>query len=153
VKTLTAERAFQQVQETAEKVKNDETAVIGTMSAGDCLRQGDLFIVCLKSLPAKRMPTKNRQLAPGTSQGSRHVLAGDCEIFEADKEQCMAAVREALAPASVELHAVLMGPVFRTIGETTVEHPEHGWRVLPAGECFAVIYQRQFGEEVRRQVD
>jgi hypothetical protein len=43
--------------------------------------------------------------------------------------------------------------VFRTIGETTVEHPEHGNRVMPAGECFAVVYQRQFGEEVRRQLD
>lgn len=150
-KTMTAERAFAEVREKAERIKNDEPAVVGTVSAGDVVRQGDLYLVALKRLPEKRKATAERQLAPGTSQGSRHVLAGDCEVFTAEAEDVRGLIAEALPGADVP--AQLVGPVFRTKGEVTVTHPEHGHRTLPAGECFAVVYQRAFADEVRRQLD
>jgi hypothetical protein len=40
--TITAEKAFVEVQRVAERIKNDETAVVGTVSLGDVIRQGDL---------------------------------------------------------------------------------------------------------------
>jgi len=109
--------------------------------------------VALTELPATRKTISDRQLAPGTTQGSRHVLEGECEVFSASAADVMPLIAKAMHPATTELHAELMGPVFRTLGEVTVTHPEHGDRVLPTGECFAVVYQRQHAEEVRRQQD
>lgn len=153
MKTLTAQKAIAAVQTAAEQIRNDETAAVGTVSVGDVVRQGDLYVVAIGGLPATLRPIAERQLAPGISQGSRHILKGECEIFEPDKQHAMALIVRALAPKKVELHEVLIGPVFRTIGEVEIDHPEHGNRVLPAGECFAVVYQRALADEVRRQVD
>lgn len=151
--TVTAEKALSKVQRRAERIRNDEIAVVGTVSKGDVIRQGDLYLVALPELPAARTKTCERQLAPGSTQGSQHVLKGECEVFSANQNDVMSLIAEALRPAATELYAELIGPVFRTLGETTVTHPEHGDRVLPAGECFAVVYQRAFAEEVRRTQD
>jgi hypothetical protein len=151
MKTMTPDKAFRQVQAAAEKIRNDEPATIGTVSPGDVIRHGDIYIVAIPKLPTLRKSTKNRQLAPGTSQGSRHTLKGDCEIFDADKAEVIADIAKVVK--GVELHEPLIGPVFKTIGQVEVEHPEHGNRVLPAGEFFAVVYQRSFGEEIKRQLD
>jgi hypothetical protein len=150
---VTAEKALSKVQRRAERIRNDEIAVVGTVSKGDVVRQGDLYLVALPELPVSRTKTCERQLAPGSTQGSRHVLEGECEVFSVNPNDVLPLIAAALAPAKTELYAELVGPVFRTLGETTVTHPEHGDRVLPAGECFAVIYQRQHAEEVRRTQD
>ena len=150
---MTAARAFSQVQEAAEKIKNDEPATVGTVSRGDVVRQGDLYLVAITRLPESCKPTHERQLAPGTSQGSRHVLTGECEIFMADPAEVARLVAEACEPRSVAVPPELVGPVFRTLTEVTVTHPEHGDRTLPAGECFATVYQRAYADEVRRVAD
>lgn len=149
-KTMTAEKAFVQVRTTAEKIRNDEPARIGTVSAGDVVRQGDLYLVALPRLPEKRTATSDRKLAPGDTQGSRHILDGKCEVWTADKSQVAALIHEA---AKTDVPPELIGPVFRTIGEVTVTHPEHGHRIIPANECFATVYQRAHAEEVRRVRD
>lgn len=151
--TMTAEKAFRKVEKSAEKIRNDETAVVGTVSVGDTVRQGDVYLVCIGGLPKTLTPISNRQLAPGDTQGSRHILEGDCRIYDADKAETMALVQKALAPRTVNLAAPLIGPVFECLGDVEVTHPEHGNRVLPAGEKFAVVYQRAFANEVRRQID
>jgi hypothetical protein len=111
---------------------------IGSPSIGDVVRQGDLYLVCVENASGTR--TSNRQLAPGDTQGSRHVLAGDCEVF-IDCQSVANVPRE------------LLGPAFRCSGDVTVEHPEHGHKILPAGTCWAVVYQRAFAEEIRRAQD
>lgn len=143
--------AFTEVREIAEQIKNNKPAKVGTVSQGDVIRQGDLYLVAIDSIPKNAKPTRERQLAPGTSQGSRHILVGDCEVFTMDVEQVSKLIKKALPNCDVP--TALIGPVFRTIGEVTVGHPEHGHRTLPAGECFAVVYQRDFAEEVRRVAD
>lgn len=151
--TLTPAKAFAKVQSVAEKIKNDETASVGTVSKGDVIRQGDIYLVAIGSLPSTARRITDRQLAPGTSQGSRHVLKGECEVYEADRQEVAVLIGGAMVPQKVEIHAELIGPVFRAVGEVEVDHPEHGNRVLPAGEVFATYYQRQFAEEIRRQAD
>jgi hypothetical protein len=151
MKNLTPAKAFAQVQSAAEQIRNDETADVGTVSLGDVIRQGDIYVVAIGQLPELRTRTTNRQLAPGTSQGSRHTLAGKCEVYEADKAEVTAMIFKHVR--DIELHAELVGPVFKTLGPVTLEHPEHGNRILPADEVFAVYYQRQLAEEVRRQAD
>lgn len=149
--TLTAERALQEVQSEAEKMKNDETAVIGTVSKGDVIRQGDIYLVAIGCLPKNAKVAKNRKLAPGSSQGSRHILAGNCEVYDCDVNDVITQIRKVLPKA--ELHPVLIGPVVKTISQCELTHPEHGNRILPDGEVFASVYQRQHAEEVRRQLD
>lgn len=153
MKVLTAANAFLKVQSAAEKIRNDELATIGTVSCGDVVRQGDLYIVAIEGLPNLMGRLKSPQLAPGNSQGSRHVLLGDFEIYEPDREHLITLIARALAPRKFESYAPLIGPVFRTIGQCELDHPEHGNRLLPAGECFAVVYQRALGREVRPQLD
>lgn len=152
MKTVTATKEMKSLQSDAEKIRNDETATVGTMSVGDVVRQGDIYVVCIERLPAKKTPTKNRQLAPGTSQGSRHCVAGDVSVYEGDKEQVADLIRKAIAPKSIELHEALIGPVFESKEQIEIDHPEHGNRIVPAG-CYAVVYQRLHGEEVKRQQD
>lgn len=150
---VSATQAFEEVRSRAEEIRNDETAAVGTVSPGDVVRQGDLYLVCVTGhLPGGKFPrTDRRQLAPGTTQGSRHVLQGEAEVLEVPGPEAAQAVRAVLPKA--ELFPELMGPVFKTLGPCELDHPEHGNRVLPAGEAFAVVYQRAFADTVRRQQD
>lgn len=133
----TAVNEFRTIKQHAEIIKNDETHRIETCSPGDSWAQGDLLIVALDAVPKNCKPTKvERQLAPGTSQGSRHFLASleGVEMFTLDDA------------------TPLDGPIVKTAKPCEIEHPEHGNIVLPAG-VYGVIYQRQYAEELRRVVD
>jgi hypothetical protein len=46
----------------------------------------------------------------------------------------------------------LQGPILVFERETTIEHPEHGDQLWPAG-VVAVTYQRRHAEEIRRSQD
>lgn len=161
MKTLELEQALGAVRAAAERMRNDETATVGTVSAGDVVRQGDLYLVCLSGHEPPKdqlQRTTERQLARGSTQGSRHVLRGRCRIFTApDATDLIHRVHAACPPTGDLLvpgrDEPLIGPVFRTDGPVEVDHPEHGNRVLPKGEWFATVYQRAFAEEVRRQED
>ena len=113
------------------------TERIGSPSLGDVVRQGDLYLVCVESLPDGR-PWKGRQLAPGTTQGSRHVAEGECRIVDGNDTD---APRE------------LLGPSFECLGDVEVSHPEHGNKILPEGTCWSVVHQRTWADEVRRVQD
>jgi hypothetical protein len=107
-------------------------------SIGDVVRQGDIYLTCLESLP-KGKETQERQLAPGTTQGSRHVLDGDCEIVTVNTFK--------------SFNPVLIGPAFKCVGNVEVTHPEHKNVILPQGTCWQVTYQQVHAEEVRRVQD
>lgn len=133
------------IRRSAENIDAAETEAIGTASVGDVVRQGDLYLVCLEELPDGK-PIDGRQLAPGTTQGSRHVLAGECRIVTADQAEVADRIGHDVQPE-------LVGPVFRCDAECTVTHPEHGDKVLPQGTAWAVVYQRAYADEVRRVQD
>lgn len=138
MKTLTAEKELTRIQTHAEKIRNDEAHEIATASPGDMWAQGDIGIVCLASLPAGSVLEKkpSRQLAPGTTQGSRHCIAD---------------------MSNVRLHRLadptpLDGPVIEAPQGCAIEHPEHGNVTLPPG-VYGVIYQRAYADELRRVQD
>jgi len=108
---------------------------IGSPSIGDVVRQGDLYLVCVERILGTA--TKQRQLAPGTTQGSRHVIVGNCKI--------VAKYGKTIANVPEEL----IGPAFECVGECTCEHPEHGHKILPAETSWAVVYQRAYADEIR----
>lgn len=136
--TITATTAYLQVKQHAEKIRNDEAQRVQTCSPGDAWAQGDLLLVCLDKLPrgAKPVNKTSRQLAPGTTQGSRHCLDS----------------LDGLTLYTLDDATPLDGPVIHAEREFTVEHPEHGDVTLPAG-VWGVVYQRAYAEELRRVQD
>lgn len=134
---VTAVSELKAIQKHAENIKNDETHELSVMSAGDAWAQGDVLITCLGCVPAECEPMMaERQLAPGTTQGSRHCivdLAG-VEMFR---------LKDATP---------LDGPVFRSDRKIEIDHPEHGNLIVPPG-VYGVTYQRQYAEELRRVQD
>lgn len=134
----TATKQFEAIRNDAEKIKNDDTQRFPeAASDGDSWRQGDLYITFRDELPDNCQQCKvELQLAPGTTQGSRHVL---------DSSEGVKMYRAFVADA-------LQGPVLVTDRERTVTHPEHGNVVLPPG-CYEITYQRAFAEELRRVQD
>jgi len=152
-KTLTPTKAFSEIKKVAEQIRNDELQAVGTVSAGDVIRQGDLYLVALgKAAITRGELLKDRQLAPGTTQGSRHCIEGDVDLFRASNaSQVAETINRLVKNAAVEPE--LIGPVFVTDGKCELTHPEHGKFALPAGETFAVVYQRAHADVVRRQMD
>ena len=123
--------AYRRVQQVAESIRSAEPATIAEIDPGDVVRQGDLYLIRLDR-PIAGRPYGSRQLAPGTTQGSRHVVAGECEIRAVDDEIALLELHR-LVPAT-RGHQQLIGPEIIADGPVTIEHPEHGHRTLPAGD-------------------
>ena len=134
----TAENAIADIQRHAETIRNDEAHTVATASPGDTWAQGDLGIVCLKKLPAgsRAEPNPIPQLAPGSTQGSRHCLTD------------LSAVNLYRAHDATPLD----GPIIEAPTGCTITHPEHGDVTLPPG-IYGVIYQRAYADELRRVQD
>lgn len=144
---MLVEEAIKAVKQSAESMHAAKTQRIGSPSLGDAVRQGDLYLVCVSKLPDAKETTE-RKLAPGETQGSRHVLQGDCVI--------VTGVNLTSYPndqAVSKIHQALAGPAFYCKGDVTVTHPEHGDQILPEGTTWQVIYQQVWAEEVRRVRD
>lgn len=130
-----------EVETLARKVAKRETQRFPeAASVGDCVRQGDVYITLLGGLPAGcELQTKwSRQLAPGTSHGSRHVLDS----------------RKGVECYHLPRASEFDGPVLLLAEEREVTHPEHGHWILPPG-CYGITYQRTQDalDEQRRVLD
>lgn len=136
---ITAEKSFANVQTSAESIRNDEPQRFPeAASIGDVWRQGDLYIELIAGVPSGATLEKkpSSQLAPGTTQGSRHIL------------DSLKGVKMYRLPSPT----VLDGPILDLSKERTVTHPEHGDVLLPPG-CYSITYQRAFADELRRAAD
>lgn len=136
---LTAEKSLGRVQSSAESIRNDEPQRFSeAASAGDVARQGDVYLEKLVGVPSgctvEEKPSA--QLAPGTTQGSRHII---------DSLEGVTVYRLA-NPTPLD------GPILDLSTERTITHPEHGDVVLPPG-VYGVTYQRAFADELRRAAD
>lgn len=129
---------FQELKEHAESIKNDEHQVVGPMAVGDTYWQGDLGVVYYgEALPKDAEPIEaSAQLVPGQTEGARHVLESVEGIgFYRRKNATVCDGPFLVAPAG-----------FR------VNHPRHGDLTFGSG-IYAIIYQRQYAEELRRAMD
>jgi len=131
-----------------ENITNDDTRVIteAMMGVGDCYPQGDLYFVRLAKMPKSAKPRANRQLADGTTQGSRHV----CEIgdvYDCDRSELSEEIK---AANGAEVDQKYLGIVFSTKdGRASVTHPEHGDHDYRMDGCFAVVVQRNLTADQR----
>lgn len=131
-----------------EVIANDATHVHQTWDVGDVAHQGDVIFVGIAKLPGSAKPRKNRQLAEGNTQGSRHVLKGG-RCFDCDQAEVSQLIEFATRQS---IAARYIGPVFTTNAE--VDHPEHGNHVWPKSlgkQVVAVVYQRNLDSEEREQ--
>ena len=133
-----------------ERIVNDAPRFLDPFQVGDVSHQGDLILVAIAKLPKSAKPRKNRQLADGDTQGSRHVLErGD--VFDCKASEVVKAIK---AATGCDVGAKYVGPVFRSPEEPTANdltHPEHGNQGFPAGCVIAVVYQRNLDAEERER--
>ncbi len=114
-----------------------ETRVVDSISEGQFARQGDLYIV---SVPlAEGEPTNERQLAPGSTQGSRHTVDASVEVLKPTNYMQRNQTTKGLS---------FYGPMLRSKDRFTVSHPEHADISLPAG-CYQVLFQSDFASQQR----
>ena len=126
--TETTDKIVTDVIETAKRVAKRSTQHFPVAaSPGDAVRQGDVYLTLLASVPtrARKLKTFPLQLAPGNSPGSRHVLDS----------------ADGVTAYELENATEFDGPVLCLACERTVTHPEHGDWMLPEG-IYAVGYQR-----------
>ncbi len=131
-----------------EAMVNNEPKLHPTFEVGDVTHQGDIMLVAISRLPKSARPRSNRQLAEGTTQGSRHVMErGD--VYDADPAEVAEAI---LAATGLRVDPRYIGPVVVSPAEPTAKdlnHPEHGPQGVPAGTVCAVVYQRSLDAEER----
>lgn len=140
--TATNSEASQLVEEIlAFGLKNADASirVIRPLEPGEFAAQGDVIFWALEGKPDNVVPAEpNRQLAPGTSKGSRHC------IREADMHKVE--FYKFTNPSPLE------GPVLFFKEDVVIEHPEHGDQVWTP-QWVAVTYQLRHGDEVKRVQD
>ena len=137
--TMTANKAFNAIQKRAEEIKNDDPQRMSEAAQpGDYWPQGDVNIWPLSAVPdgcvVEEKPSA--QLAPGTTQGSRHIIDS----------------LEGVTVYRLSNPTELDGPILDLATERTITHPEHGNLILPPG-VYGVTYQRAYADELRRAAD
>lgn len=133
--TLTAAEVLDKIVKNAETFTEAHTDLRFARTVGmeEWIRQGDIALVRISKDSSVGNPITERQLAPGTTQGSRHIVEGKVKLF---------------APATGD---PLSGPVIDAPGRFTVTHPEHADISLPAGR-YGVFYQRDLQKEERARI-
>ena len=101
---------------------------IKVMTIGQVVRQGDIYLHRVAAEHPRGEATQNRQLAIGTTRGSRHVAEAPAEVYVGTTrpEYCD--------------ERTLLGPVVVSRERIVVTHPEHAHYSLPAG-TYQVTHQ------------
>ena len=108
-----------------------ETRFIDSIKPGQDARQGDIYIVAIAAIPVDAKSTLNRQLAPGSTQGSRHSVDAEVSVFNPANLG-----RKVTTPCG----SAFAGPLLRSDTHILIKHPEHADISLPGG-CYQVMGQ------------
>lgn len=127
--------------------------------AGSAARQGDVYLLTipadwLKSQEGVAFPegAAERQIAEGNTQGSRHIISGDCKIFRKHNIG-WAKINNLLKQNPGVQITETIGPAFITGKGCSVTHPEHGDIVVPEGYAIITTYQQTWQDVARRVQD
>ena len=110
------------------------------MAPGDYHWQGDVCITKLDKKPGRIVKTSRvRQLAPGNSRGSRHLVTSDT-------------LKNLTFYRQNGRTNDLQGPIIVVPKgkKMKVDHPDHGTVVVPEG-IYSVNYQRQYDPKAVEQ--
>lgn len=131
--TMTALQAHERIVAASTKPAK-EVRRFATMAVGDSARQGDCYFLRI-SAPADWKPTADRQLAPGVSRGSRHIVTSKSTVLANPEPGRVERVR-----IRGRICARIAGPQITGTERVVVEHPEHAWLDMPPGH-YQVYYQ------------
>lgn len=139
----TIDRVVNRMDQDHEKVQPGQTVRMHGYSPGDVAWQGDLGLKMIEQVPAgytrvEKPKAIDCQLVPGNTQGAKHCLDSLTGV-------------ELYRPIGWGEGENLLGPVFRTSQERTVQHPTHGAVVVPADTIIQCGYQREFDSETMRE--
>jgi hypothetical protein len=134
--------------ETIEKIQRSarhmpEVRVITGMKIGQVVRQGDIYIERVAALEGKGKAVQSRQIAPGTSKGSRHI------VIESE-----AVILWETKPSLDGKAAFQIGAGIEAEGDVTVTHPEHAWIKIIGDKVkrfYQVWFQADFARKERAQ--
>lgn len=126
--------AIREVQDSAKVMP--QIRVVSEMKIGQVARQGDIYVERVKAA-SKGREIASRQLAPGETKGSRHIVADSSEVR----------IYESAAPLG-RRRDYQRGPAIEARGDLCIQHPEHAWIRLPAGD-YQVWYQNDWVREQR----
>lgn len=129
--------AYATIENAAQKPQTEQRTVT-QIKPGQAVRQGDVYLVATQGLKVGKA-IFNRQLAPGETQGSRHIAEFPAQIFEGPGHPIQGIAANAL-----------LGPVVESTQPWNLAHPEHAHVSLPAGQ-YQVIYQLDFAAQRRVQ--
>jgi hypothetical protein len=139
--------------------KRESVAWTPKNKKGSAFRQGDVMLLTipiewLKGQQPIEAPegTPQRQVAEGNTQGSRHILTGNCQIFVKHGLKWDKLNKVLPKPFSIQLDEMI-GPAFISAENTVLEHPEHANVELPEGYAFVCIYQQCYQDAVRKVRD
>lgn len=111
--------------------------------AGDAIRQGDLYIMVIDSMPKgyakianQKFTEQHRQLVPGNTQGAKHCLDSleGVQMWHPNNYG----------------EESLNGPCLKLSQERIIQHPTHGSVTIPAGMMVQCFYQREYDAEQQR---
>lgn len=126
------------------------------MKVGEVAMQGDVYITKIKSVPeawSTETTHESRQVALGTTEGSRHCAEGDVQVlWPASREAALEAIDKLIPGFTDKLGAgasPCIGPVVVAKDSWCLSHPEHAHHELPAG-TYLVTYQ--LDRQTMRQV-
>jgi len=123
-KVKTAVQVYEQIEREAKENVVKDIRRIDKMEVGQVVRQGDIYIHCVwsdHSHGVLRKGVKARQLALGSTTGSRHVARPPARAYEGTTQ-----------PDWISETAFL-GPCVDAPKRFTITHPEHADVELPAG--------------------
>lgn len=139
MKSITLEHILSQVREAAASPLGD-MRIVDTIDFGQFARQGDIYIRRIAEPSDGWVETENRQLAPGSTQGSRHTVS--------DSVRVLVAPTTAMKRRQTDRGLAFEGPQLVSEDRFTVSHPEHADISLPGG-CYEVLYQSDFQSQQR----
>jgi len=127
----------QRIQALAEEIKAKPEPLKIEIPVGSHAVQGDVYIQTLAAVPTGwSLTNPTQQIAPGTTQGSRHILESmdGIEMYTSSDA------------------SPLDGPCIVAKKSFELTHPEHGHLILCPG-VYRITYARQYAEELRRVAD
>lgn len=119
--TATLDQTIKQITDNAMTKKVAEERVIAEFPIGKIARQGDIYICRVADDHVHGGPLESRQLAQGTSKGSRHIAEMPATVYEGTT-----APPQAIATP-------FLGPCVQSDVEFRISHPEHSDVIVPAG--------------------
>ena len=132
MKTQTAEQVLSKIENARPE---PDVRVCRRIEVGQVLHQGDVYLTSVPADWPRAARLGTRQVAVGTTIGSRHVAEGDgVEVCAGVK------LPDALRCAADVPESAYLGPVVVAPEGFTLTHPEHAHHVCPAG-VYQVTYQ------------